>query len=551
MKKTWSMSADLVIKNVKIYTVSLTIDEIRKGVTDFPVYEEGFVAAKDGKTIAVGEGLDESLIGENTKVIDGSRKVLIPGLIDSHMHAVWAGLEMMNVDFSEAKSKKEFLEKLKERVKVTPAGQWIRGDRFNELNWDENVLPTRYDLDEITTEHPVVCVRLCHHIYVVNSKALELAGINKDTPDPEGSVIARDEDGVPTGILKEGPAIELIDKVFPAPTEEQVLQAIENAGKVMNSYGLTACIDANLPVSQMRIYQQAAREKRLSYRSRLMFFLDKSAGDIDYLLKKLDEMGVVTGFGDDMVRLNAVKLWLDGVPAMGTAYMREPYEHMPETCGMMVFTPEEVTAICERAAKYYWQVGIHACGDKSVDVALEAFRAAGRVREYDARHYIIHNPLLYPDQLPLMKELNVSVTQQPTIALQMGEQSILGEKTVNRYSLTKEYFNNGIIVGGSTDFPVVTCNPFLGMYAAITRYDSKGIVYRPDQKLSAAQALIMWTKNSAYLSHEDDVMGSVEVGNYADYVLIDTPILEVGPEAIRDTRVLATFLGGKLVYERS
>lgn len=549
MKKTWFPKADLIIKNVKIYTVDLTVEDIRRGKTDFTVIENGYVASKEGKTIAMGNGFDESLVGISTKIIDGGGNVLIPGLIDSHIHALFAGMELMNVNFREAKSKEEFIEMLKSKIEVTEKGQWIKGSEWNELGWESKEFPTKVDLDRVSTEYPIICYRLCHHVCVVNSKALELANINKETINPDGGIIGRDDEGNPNGLMYENSAIALIESVISEPTEEQLVLYIEKMGNVMNSVGLTSCIDANLSPNDMKAYLQAYNKGKLTYRANMMFFLDKAYGDVPFHLNRIKEMPLVTGFGNDMLKMNGIKILLDGIPATGTAAMRKPYEHLPETSGYTTITEEEMIDVAKLSAKYNWQIGVHCCGDKSADIAIKAFSEAYKINNNDARHYIIHHAVMQMDQLPIMKELNIPITVQPTIGTLMGEQGLIGEEMANRYMQFKTFMNSGIIVAGSTDCPVVSCNPFLGMYSAITRLGVDGIVWSPKEVLTAAETLIMWTKSSAYLSHDDEKMGSIEVGNLADYVLIDTPLLEVEPDKIRDTTVLKTFVNGQVVYE--
>lgn len=550
MKKTWEPYADLVIRNANIYTVALKMDEIRKGEDDFPIYSNGFVAAKEGKTIAVGEGDGAAYVGSNTKIIDANGATLIPGMIDSHMHALFTGKEMLGVDFVGAASLEEFQKRIADFVSAQPAGKWIKGAGWNELVWADGRMPTRYDIDKVAPDHPTYFIRLCHHVSVANSKALEAAGITKDTIDPPGGTIGRDENGEPNGLLYENAAMNLIEDVIPAMTEEDLIGAISGVGKLMNSYGLTACIDCNLPFDEMRAYLQAKKKNKLTYRAALMFYLEKAWGDMPYHLQRLKEMPCVTGFGDDMVKLNGIKVTLDGIPATGTAAMREPYDHMPETKGDTLYTPEQMLEMGKLAGKYHWQIGLHCCGDRAADVAMDTFEAAYEAAgDHEARHYIIHMATTQPDQLQRLKDLDVPITVQPTIHLQMGEQMVIGERLCKRYQLCGTPYRNGIIVGGSTDCPVVTCNPFEGMYAAMTRLAADGKVYLPEEAVTARQALIMWTKNSAYFRHDEDKMGSVEVGNLADYVLIDTPILSASPEEIRATKVLKTILGGDIVYE--
>lgn len=550
MNRTWSPDADMVVRNANIYTVALTIDEIRQGQENFPVFENGFVAVKDGKIIATGEGDGAAYIGAETEVVDAEGKTMIPGLIDSHMHAMFAGKELLGVDLVGADSLDEFKKRIGDFAAKTPAGKWIKGAGWNELVWPDGKMPTRYDIDEVAPDHPAFFIRLCHHVYVANSKALELAGITKDTPDPLGGTIGRDENGEPNGLLFENAAMNLMEDAAPAMTEDDLIEAIASMGHVMNGYGLTACIDCNLPFDEMRSYLQANKRGKLTYRADLMFYLEKAWGDMPYHLNRLREMVCVTGFGDDMVKLNGIKVTLDGIPATGTAAMRQPYDHMPETSGDTLYTPEQMLEMGKLAGKYHWQIGLHCCGDRAADVAMDTFEAAYKeAGNRDARHYIIHMATTQPDQLDRLLELDVPITVQPTIHLQMGEQALIGERLCKSYQLCGTPYRRGVIVGGSTDCPVVTCNPFEGMYAAITRLGADGKVYLPEEAVDIRQALIMWTKNSAYFRHDEDKMGSIEVGNFADFVLIDTPLLEATPEEIRNTHVLKTYVGGRLVYK--
>lgn len=548
MKNQWNPKADLVITNAKIYTVALTIEEIKAGKTEFPILQRGYVAAKDGRTIAVGERPDDCLIGEHTSVIDAGGMTLAPGFIDSHMHAIGAGTDLLDVNLEKASSKGEMLSAIGERAATTEKGRWIKASGWNELVWEDKETPTRRDLDSVTEGHPVVCVRACHHVYAVNSKALAMAGIAKDAPNPDGGIIGRYEDGEPNGLLYENSAMDLIHRVMPPVDESKLVDAIKAIGAVINSFGITSCIDANLRPGMIRAYHKAHALGALSYRSRMMFYLDQARGDAAYQLKKIEETPAVTGFGNDMLKFNGLKITLDGVPATGTAYMRKPYEHMPETGGRTTFSQEDVYQMVDYASSLGWQVGIHCCGDKAADIAIGAYISAYNKAREDLRHYIIHHSVVQPDQFPLLKEYGVPVASQPTIALLLGEQNLIGEEMAGRYMYGKSYFDYGVILGGSSDFPVSPCSPLQGMYAAVTRLGADGRVWNEQEKLTPAQALIMWTKNSAYFSHDDKRAGSVEVGNYADYVLLDAPILEVSPERIRDAKVLYTIVDGKVVF---
>lgn len=548
--KTWEPYADLIIKNANIYTVDLTIQEIQSGNYDFTIIPNGYVAVKDGKIIGVGEGFDGRFVGEQTTVEDAGGKTVIPGLMDSHMHAMFAAMDLSNVALDQCATMDEMMALLKKRADEVPDGKWIKGAAWNELNWSDGKKPSRAVLDEVSTSHPIFAKRLCCHVIVANSKALELAGITKDTPDPDGGIIGRDENGEPDGWLYENSALDLVEKVFPAMTERELVEAISGIGKYLNSVGITSVIDCNMTFDCMRSYLEALKANKLTYRDNMMFYLDKAIGDIPYHLNRIREMVAVTGFGNDMLKLNGIKVTLDGIPATGTAYMRKNYEHMPETRGYTTITPEEMKEVCRYASRYNWQVGVHTIGDAAMDVALDAFEAGAEEKDnLKNRNYLIHAVFPREDMLVRFKKMNVPVTLQPTIMGTMGEEAILSEENRELNQPCGLYFDNHIICGGSSDFPVVDCNPFIGMSKAVTRIHADGKVHGGNYRISAKQALIMWTMNSAYFSFDEEKLGSIEPGKLADLLIIDQPILEIDPVKIADTKVLKTYLGGRLVYE--
>lgn len=527
------------------------MDEIKRGKTDFPILQNGVIAIKDGKIVAVTdmENVDRYK-GKNTSVIDLKGQTVIPGMIDSHMHAVFTGINLMNVDLSTTNSLDDLLKRLQERVSITKPGNWINGQCWNNSNWEDTRFPTCKDLDDISPDNPVIFMRLCYHVAVVNSKALELAGITKDTLDPEGGVIGRDENGEPNGLLYENAAMGLVQSVIPPITSEQLIKSIEAIGKELSANGITGIIDANLTAKQMRTYFKAYKMGKLKYRCRLMYYLDTAEGSFKHHLRRLEEAATLTGFGDDMLKLNAVKITLDGTPSSKTACMRKPYKLDSSTSGFTTVKEDELKQMVTKAHSLGWQIGIHTVGDKAADVALEAFKAANKLSPVqERRDYLIHHPWPAKDQLEIMKELNVGVPVQPTMLHLLNEAPVLYDDMAQKNIPCKTYFDNGIIIGGSSDSPVVPFNPFLGMWSAITRTDINGDVWGKEERITPIQALIMWTKNSAFFSHEEDTRGSIEVGNLADLVVVDRDFVEGPVDEIRHTKVKMTILNGEVVYK--
>lgn len=547
----WTPYADTLLKNGRIYTVDTTLEKIKAGDYSFPIVENGYIAMKDGKIIGVGEGDGECFAGEATNVVDLEGKSVIPGLIDSHMHATEAGVALKAIGCAKCTGLKEMLGLIEARAaSEAVSDSWLKAAAFNELSWKDGLKPDAKILDEVTGEHPLIAARLCGHVIVANSKAMEIAGITKDSKDPEGGTIGRYEDGTPNGWFYEPAAMELVAKYYPKATEKDYVEAISDIGAYMNSVGLTAAIDCNLDFIQSRAYSTAKKENKLSYRANLSFYMDKAVGDVPYHINRLYETLATTGFGDDMLKFNGVKILFDGIPASGTAYMRKNYKHMPETRGFTTITGEELAKICRAAANCGWQVAVHAIGDAAMDLTLEAFKAGAAVTDTAKnRNYIIHAVFPREDMLPKMKELDVAVTIQPTIMGIMGEEAVLddADKAINQPA--GFYFDNGIICGGGTDCPVVDCNPFVGMGKAVSRRCLDGEVHGPEYCVTPAQALIMWTMNSAYFIFGEEKVGSIAPGKLADVVVIDTPILEASAEEIERTKVIRTYLGGELVYQ--
>ncbi len=550
---TWYPEADTVILHGTIYTVAITCDEVKQGKSDFPIIRDGGIAIKDGTIIAVGSA-DEMrrYQGEHTTVMDATGKVVAPGFCDSHIHVTFYGNGLLELDLGGIEHRAEVFEKVAAYAKKLAPGKWVLGNSWNHLAWDDKTLITCDELDAVTSGHPAFLMGTTYHTAFANSEALRLAGITAQTPDPEGGTIGRFPDGRPNGVLYENSAMDLVQRVIPEKSDDDRVEALVVAGDALASMGITSAIDANMSDDQVRAYGLAYQRHALKFRANLMYYLDSARGDAAFHLRRLEEAEYVTGFGNPFVKINAIKVTLDGVPSMFTAAMRRPYKLDPTTTGPSIWTQDEITAFVCKANEKNWQFGIHVTGDRAADMAIEAFEAADRQKPIaDKRDYLIHYVLPQEDQWDRMKKLNINVTMQPTIASTLGEAPGLYDDQARVNQGAGLMFKNGIICGGSSDCPVVTPNPLTGMYYAVTRLDeTSGNVLGEECKVTPEQALIMWTKNSAYFSHDDDHMGSVEVGNYADLVIVDREFLTGNPEDIRDAQVEKTILAGKVVYEK-
>ena len=412
---------------------------------------------------------------------------------------------------------------------------------------------TLQELDEVCPDNPLFCMRTCFHTAMVNSAALKAAGITRETPDPDGATIGRDEEGNPNGYLYENAAMDLVQRVIPPLSASQRIESIEAVGQYLNSLGITSAIDANLRFEEMRSFQEAQEEGKLTFRANLMWYLDSSYGDKETHLRRLDEMVFRTGFGSDMVKLNGVKVTLYGIPATYTALMREGYKTRPDYCGSSVWTQDEITAFVCKATELGWQFGIHAIGDAAEDMALNAIEEANKIRDVrPLRHYLIHYQFPQDDQFPRIREMGVGITVQPTLVSTMGEAPQFYEEQAMRIQSPGLLFRNHITCGGGSDSPVVPPDPVMGMYYAITRLDeTTGSVLSvgDESKATPIEALFMWTKNAAWFLHDDDKLGSIEVGNLADMVVFPTDFIAGDIEGYREAKVSTTILGGQVVYE--
>lgn len=544
------LKADMVILHPKIYTVARSVDEIRAGQHDFPIIENGGVAVQDGKIVFVGAADDaQGFVGPDTEIIDASGQVLMPGLCDSHIHAIEGSIYQQFLDVAGI-GREAMYEKVISHAKELPEGEIVVAMGWNEQEWDDNTFPSRHEVDEIISDRPCILYHISGHLAVGNSAALALTGITEDAPDPEGGRIGHYEDGSLDGLLYDSAIQHYSGLSFDALSLEALGDAAESICHMLNSMGITSVIDPNHHPTQARGYVEALRRNSLTLRVSIMHFIDNDATPLDEKLRRLEERFCITDFGGDMLKMNGVKLIQDGIPAAMTASMREPYKDDPSTKGMSVWSQEDLNAIVSRANELGWQFGIHTIGDNASDMVLEAFEQANKVHPVqDRRHYLIHYAFPHSDQWETMKRLNISATMQPSIPAEMGEAKFLTTELADINQAAGPLFAAGILCGGSSDFPAANPNPFDGMYYAVTREDAvNGGTFCEEGRVTPEEALIMYTKYSAYLAGDDDRMGSIEPGMLADMVLVDKDFLAGSPDDIRQTKVQRTIVNGRTAF---
>ena len=548
--------ADTVYLNGNIWT-GTKLDFV-SGKNKYPVIARAQAfAIKGDRILAVGPNDQiKKHKGKNTKVIDLGGRFVMPGFNDAHLHLSGGGFAKLQVDLVGTKSLAEMKQRIADRAKTTPAGQWILGRGWDHTKWTEQVLPTRHDLDAVTGDHPAIFGRVDGHIAVANSAALKLAGIDRNTKPPEGGAIDHDSSGEPTGILRES-AWSLVNAKIPPPTPSQVRKAMELALADAEQWGLTSVQSQlldNREWADFLVCEDLEREGRLT--ARVSMWLP-----FDLPLATIEQWRAHHSATDPMLHTGMLKAYMDGSLGSHTAALREPYSDEPTNKGLAEWDQSKLNQMAEERAAAGFQLGFHAIGDRATDMALEAFAAADRyLREHDRadaarnqRYRIEHDQVIEPDQFAKYKALGVIASMQPNHLLtdmNWAEKNIGPERAKTSYPW-REFLDNGVVLAFGTDYPVEPLTPFRGVYAAITRKNEEGTrEYYPEQKLTIDQALEAYTAGSAYAEFAEKDKGQLKPGMLADFVVLDRDLTEIPPQEILGTKVLRTVVGGKMVYEQ-
>ncbi len=541
--------ADLIFTHGNIYT----------GVVDAAVPLGGTpraeaLAVRGDRILAVGVR-DEimKLKGPDTKIVDLEGHFVMPGFNDAHMHLAEAGLEKMNVDLVGVKTLDEFRERLRAKCDAVAAGEWVVGEGWDETLWPVKVLPTRWDLDEVSGNHPLYLVRVDTHLAVANTRALQLASITVASRDPEGGKIDRDESGTPNGILRER-AERLVQAVIPKPTHEKRRQAVELALADLASHGITSAQDYS-PWENFQIYEELEHEGKLRARISEWLPFDDS---IDELNRKRNSHPA----SDNMLHTGMLKGFMDGALGSKTAALLEPYSDDPANSGLPQYEAAKLNAMTKERVLAGYQIGFHAIGDKGVQLALDAFAEAekagnqGNVKAVDGgsdyRLRVEHAQVTTPQQIVRFKELKVIASMQPSHLLtdMNWAESRLGPKRAEHSYAWAEFLRRGVTLAFGTDYPVEPVTPFRGIYEAATRMSEDGKkTYYPAQKLNIEQAIAAYTTGAAFAEFAERQKGKLEPGMLADFVVLDRDITAAPPPKILETKVLRTVVGGKTVYQ--
>ncbi|WP_262298378.1 amidohydrolase [Microvirga sesbaniae] len=533
--------ADIVLTNGRVFL----------GYSE-PVTEA--IALWRGQVLAAGTSADmEPLIGPATRVIDLRGRLATPGLCDSHMHLLPYGVIMGHVDVraSSAPTLASLLDKVRQRAAVTPPGQWIQGRGYDQFALDVGRHPLREELDAAAPDHPVAIVRACGHVTICNSKALERAGIDETTPVPQGGAIEQ-RDGRLTGLLAET-GRDRLKAVLPEPTDQELVQAIDDAGRACLSYGITSVMDAGVGMRagyrEVAAYRTAQRLGRLPVRTTQCLL-----GGPGGIVEQAYADGVVTGVGDAMLRVGPVKIFTDGSAGGRTAAMSEPYVGEPRTTGLMLLRDDEMNDLVRDYHARGYQLAVHAIGDAAIEQTLNAFELAlEAMPDPDRRHRIEHAGYARADQNARMKRLGVQPVPQPVFIYDFGDLyvSVVGETRAKPSYPLRTWIDMGFKPAAGSDAPVCDIDPFPNFFSMLTRKTSHGTVMDAREAVSIEQAIMAFTEFGAYVNKAEHEWGRLVPGLAADVAVFSRDLLTASPEEIlTDTRCDLTIRGGAVVFDR-
>ena len=499
------------------------------------------------RVLAVGSDAEmRALLSPEGEGMNLQGRTVVPGFTDSHLHFMSYGLSLKKIDLAEVPTLEEALARVAARAAKTPAGHWLQGRGWDHSLWEGGAFPTRGDLDRVAPDHPAFLRRKCGHAGWANSRALELAGITSETPDPPGGAIDRHPaTGQPTGILKET-AMDLISCLLEKPSMEEAVDAIKAGMAHAHKLGLVG-LHTMEGDGAFRAFQQLRTAGQLKMRVLMQIPEDNLDAAI--------QVGLQSGFGDERLRIGAVKLFSDGALGACTAYMLEPFEGEPDNYGIAVTTAEHLREIVSKASRAGIASFVHAIGDRAnreVLDAIEASRQAGEGGPH-LRHRIEHAQILHPDDMPRLAKLGVIASMQPIHATQdmLLADAHWGARCTGAYAF-RSLLEAGAVLAFGSDSPVEDMNVMKGLHAAVTRRRADGSPgldgWYPEQRLTVAEAVYAYTAGAAYASGEEAIKGTLSPGKLADLVVLSQDIFTVDPMAILDTEIVATMLDGEFVY---
>ena len=519
------------------------------------------MATRGDRILAVGKDEDVARYkGPATVVVDLKGHFVVPGFNDAHMHLTDAGFKRLTVDLTGVKSIEEFRARVQTRVDAAQPGEWIVGSGWDETLWQNKQPPNRWDVDEVTSDHPVYLERIDGHVAVANTLALKMAHVTLATKDPEGGEIGRDISGGPNGILRET-ARELVTATIPHPTADKRRQAVAAALQDIARSGITSVqdysdtVDPDANWQDFKLFEHLEREGKLTVRISEWLPFDLP---VEVLVARRDSHDR----SDPMLHTGMLKGYMDGSLGSHTAALLQPYGDDPKGLGIPRYEQPKLNDMAVERVNAGFQVGFHAIGDRGVQMALEAFEAAERSAHHkqlkaqdgsmNYRLRVEHVQVTNPMQVAHFRELDAIASMQPSHLLtdMRWASARLGPGRAAHSYAWAEFVNHGVTLAFGTDYPVEPVAPFRGLYAAVTRKSEDGKQeYYPQQKLTIEQAIAAYTVGSAYAEFAEKDKGQLVPGKLADFAVLDRDLTAIPPEKILGTQVLRTVVGGKTVYE--
>ena len=523
-----AQTADLVIVNADIYTVNEKQPKAKE------------IAMAGGRILAVGNSVKSS-IGAQTRIIDANGATIIPGLIDSHGHVENLGQQMETFDFRNTKTVAEIAAKIKQAASKTPKGEWIVGRSWDQTNWGGD-FPTHDALTAAAPDNPVYLTRVDGHAGWVNKKAMEIAGLDAKTADPSGGKIIRGAGGQPTGVLIDR-AQGLVRNKIPPPTEEQNQRRLLLAAQECVRLGMTGVHDAGVGSQTIESYKRLIAARKLPFRVYAMI------GGEGQLWNQYLKSGPETS---DFLAVRSIKLMVDGAMGSRGAALWQPYSDDKENSGLLMIKETDIERVARAAVKAGFQVNTHAIGDRANRIVLNAYGAVLGTST-DKRFRVEHAQAVSLPDFALFARNGIIASMQSTHAtsdMRWAEARLGPDRLQGSYA-PKRFLKLGVKVANGSDFPVEEPNPMLGFFAAVSRQDVNGYPaggWRPDQKLTREEALYSWTMAGAHAAFEENVKGSLEVGKFADLVMLSGNIMTMPELEIPKVKVKMTVVGGKIVH---
>ena len=529
--------AELAVLNAHV----ITVDQQQPLAEAFAVREGRFVRVGSHDDVA-------TLISDTTKVIDAGGRTITPGFNDAHLHPGpvydWRSrLGKVACDPAHTPTIDTLIVALRAKVDITPPGQWVFGSRYQDTKLGRH--PTRFDLDRASTQHPIYLTHSSGHVAAVNSLALELARITKDSPDPRGGGFDRLEDGTPNGVLRES-AKSIVRNAGPespqATTEEKLTGYKKRFGEYL-SKGITSIQVAGTSPSSVGFYRLLQ-----SSGQRIRIYIMLRPVHIETLRQWQDDQEL----GNENLKLGAVKHFHGNSLSGRTCWLYEPYADRPDYFGIPPKASQQ--ALNETVWRIH-QAGLQACihsnGDREIDMVLNAYeQALQRLPRDDHRHRIEHCSVVNADILKRVKELGVVLALHSYVHEHGDKMEAYGAARWNWMHVNRTAIDMGIPVAGNSDSPVSAADPLLRIQSMVTRKSAEGKVYGPRQRVTVEQALRAWTLGSAFASFDEQIKGSISVGKLADFVVLNRDLLSVPPDELKDIQVDVTVIGGHVVYER-